>query len=121
MGNRPYGVATERPLERIREAERQAAKAKIQSWLDEGNIVGVFECKALDSVHAGTRFALPFDRAHDHDLVLGKTRAPDTTTFGMGWKFLLELKTTDAEIATAAIFDQHQAIEASLQTIAQGA
>jgi hypothetical protein len=69
------------------------ARDIIERWLkNEDNIIGVFECQALDSQYIGQRFAIPFSKSQEDVMVVGKTRAPDGTQFGPGWKFILVAK-----------------------------
>ena len=70
-------------------------------WLeDEGDWIGVFENKALDSATCGQRCAIPFTQEGWDQAVVGKTSAPDMQVppiSGIGWKFILigKCKTKD--------------------------
>lgn len=77
---------------------RSAMLVKVERWLAEPDtIVGVFECVDLGSAHIGSRFGLAFDRRRESELVIGRTRAPDRPEYGLGWRFVLQLKSTDPE------------------------
>ena len=72
-------------------------------WLSDGQTwIGVFENRAFDSGNLGHRFALSFWISSFDGAEVGQTRAPDTAA-GMGWKYILICKTTDATEALEAL------------------
>jgi hypothetical protein len=85
--------------------DQQLARARVtaqtlRNKLVDGDWVAGFECKALDSTHAGQRMLLVFDREAFEGYLLGM-QAPDTKSFGPGWKFRLDVKTDNADDAAA--------------------
>lgn len=81
-------------------APARATAQTLRERMDEGDGIGGFECAALDSVHVGERMLLVYGAADFAALKLG-SRAPDTKSFGLGWKFLLAIKTTSPDDAAA--------------------
>jgi hypothetical protein len=89
---------------------RGAAELRFSDWLHCGWAIGVFENKDLGSPHVGERFALPFSRNDMEFLKIGETRAPDTKTFGMGWRYILVDKPTTVGAASIAVFGAPQCL-----------
>jgi hypothetical protein len=81
--------------------QARAAAEKLRNGQDDGDWFGCFECAALDSQFIGERMVLTFD-ARQH-AELGE-RAPDTKSYGLGWRFLLKAKTESADDAAAWLF-----------------
>ena len=78
----------------------------IERWLSDGDTwIGVFENHDLGSQRVGERCAFPFsasDGSFD-TATLGKTRAPDGKTIGLGWRYILVAKTRDTKEAIDAL------------------
>jgi hypothetical protein len=76
--------------------------AKMKEWVsDEDTWVGVFENHDLGHHAIGQRCVFPFalsDGSMDKAEV-GKTRAPDGKTIGLGWRYILIHKTTSPDEA----------------------
>ena len=79
-----------------------------ERWLSDGQTwIGVFENQAFDSANLGHRFALSFWMSSFDSAEIGKTRGPDTAA-GLGWKYILICKTTDATEALEAFGKEHE-------------
>ena len=75
---------------------REAALQKVRGWLEDGRTwVGGFENADLLHRDLGHRILVPYDDANWEYGVIGKTTAPDGK-YGLGWRYLLDLKTRDA-------------------------
>ena len=74
--------------------------SELRARKDEGDWYGCYECVALDSIYVGERMVLTFG-ADDRERAKLGTRAPDTRTFGPGWKFTLQQKLDDPAAAIA--------------------
>lgn len=85
--------------------EHESTKV-LEQWLaDADTWIGVFENKDLSHPHIGQRCAFPFalsDGSFDKAEV-GRTRAPDGKTIGLGWRYILIAKTTDVKAAADAL------------------
>lgn len=85
--------------------ERRVAGARVtaqtlRARLDPGDWIGGFQCEALDSSYVGQRMLLVFGREAFSGYLLGM-QAPDTKSFGPGWKFRLAIKTESADEAAS--------------------
>lgn len=94
-----------RPSRSKEESERIAAVARtldtereLRRRCDPGDGIAGFECLALDSQFIGERMLLVYDASTFEKLKVGST-APDTKSFGLGWKFRLIEKFTDPQRA----------------------
>ena len=75
----------------------EVALAKVREWLSDGcTWVGCFENADLGHPNIGQRILLPYDDDVFEKAELRKTPAPDSGSYGLGWRYLLELKTRDA-------------------------
>lgn len=82
------------------EDHREAARSRIREWLTDGvTWVGGFENADLGHHDIGNRVLLPFDDDVFDRAEIGRTTAPDGESYGMGWRYLLRLKTRDADEA----------------------
>ena len=73
---------------------------KFAQWFengDPGDWVGIFENHDLGHPDIGQTFALFFDADQYDKAIVGKSSAPDTATFGIGWRYLLTSKHRDLE------------------------
>jgi len=78
-----------------------------ERWLSDGDtFIGIFQNHALDSARCGHKIAMPFSMEQWDGAVIGKTRAPDHKSIGLGWKYLLMWKSTDAEDALSCMEEQ---------------
>jgi hypothetical protein len=76
---------------------REEAIQKVREWLADGHSwVGGFENADLSHPDIGHRILVPYDDANWEYGVVGKTTAPDNKHIGLGWRYLLDLKTRDA-------------------------
>lgn len=66
--------------------------------MEPGDWIGCYECVALDSVYIGERMLLVFG-ADQYDAAKIGSPAPDTNSFGLGWKFRLVEKQRDINSA----------------------
>jgi hypothetical protein len=89
-----YGPASS-GVEHAREQARE-----LRAKQEEGDWYGCFECVALDSAYLGHRMVLTFGADQRSVAKLGD-RAPDTRTFGPGWKFLLRAQLDNPDEAVA--------------------
>ena len=83
----------------ISQLDTDEQRAKFTQWLsDEETVIAVFENKNIELADKtmGDRIAMAFDISHDDDLVVGETRAPDTSSF-IGWRYILVAKCYTAE------------------------
>ena len=70
----------------------------IDAWLEDGEtVVGVFCNHDLSSSQAGHCIGLSFESTDMDKLIVGKTRAPDHPNIGLGWRYILQLVSTDAQ------------------------
>ena len=65
------------------------AKAVFTKWLERGEVIAVYQNKAMDSATFGTWMFMPVPWEALPRMTVGHSHAPDTR-FGPGWKFLLE-------------------------------
>lgn len=73
---------------------------KLQQWLADGESwIGGFENHDLGHPEIGRRVLFVFDDSQWEDAKLGSTRSPDHAEIGLGWRYVLGLKTRDAEEA----------------------
>ena len=73
-------------------------------WLKDGETwIGVFENQDLGHRDLGRRVALPFDVAKFDAAVLGLTGAPDHASIGLGWRYVLKVKTRNVDEALTAL------------------
>lgn len=79
-------------------AAAAATATRLRERADPGDIFACYECIALDSSYLGQRMILAFGADQDEQLKIG-SRAPDTNSFGPGWKFRLIEKHRDATVA----------------------
>jgi hypothetical protein len=77
--------------------QKKIIHAKLKEWVADGDTwIGVFENQDLGHPQIGQRCVFPFalsDGSMDKAEV-GKTRAPDGKTIGLGWRYILVCKTT---------------------------
>lgn len=75
---------------------------RMKEWLVDGDTwIGVFENHDLGHPAMGRRCAFPFslsDGSYEGSEI-GKTRAPDGKTIGLGWRYILVWKGTDPDEA----------------------
>lgn len=72
--------------------------AKCEEWLKDGDTwLGVFENHDLGHPDMGRRCIFPFSLSDGswEAAKEGETRAPDGKSIGMGWRYLLIIKTKD--------------------------
>ena len=74
------------------EVDAPGAKAIFEKWLARGDAIGVFTNHAFDSVDFGRKIFLAVNK----NTVIG-VRAPDHSSYGTGWKYLLDSIETDIE------------------------
>jgi hypothetical protein len=78
----------------------------IEVWFtDPDTWVGIFENHDLGHPQQGLRCAFPF-RISDGSMSwseIGKTRAPDGRTIGLGWRYILVAKCTTADEALKSL------------------
>ena len=83
--------------------DREAAERRVADWLSKGWKIGVFENMDLGARMVGHRIALPFGDEFDA-AEIGKAKAPDSPSYGMGWRYILIAKPLTAEDAADLIF-----------------
>lgn len=82
------------------EMNRDEALERVRAWLADGRTwIGGFENADLSHPAIGQRVLVPFDDDHWDRGVVGKSTAPDGKAYGLGWRYLLDVKTRDAEEA----------------------
>jgi hypothetical protein len=73
-------------------------------WLsDETTWIGIFENQDLGHHDNGRRIARSFDISTFDAATVGKDRAPDHQSIGLGWRYILVAKTTDLDTALVAL------------------
>lgn len=70
----------------------ESVHVKVQQWLGRGDIVAVFENKAMDSATLGHQLFMPIGREDLGKAEVGRSRAPDGR-HGLGWKYVLTFLT----------------------------
>lgn len=90
-----YGPLRDIEVELARKQARE-----LRAYHNEGDWYGCYECVALDSQYIGERMVLPFAAGERGKTKLGD-RAPDTKTFGPGWKFTLQAQLDNPDEAVA--------------------
>ena len=75
-------------------------EVKVAKMLEDGDTwIGGFENADLGHPEIGRRCLFPFGNGDFAAAEIGKTHAPDGRYIGMGWRYILKLKTTDAGAA----------------------
>jgi hypothetical protein len=78
-------------------------------WLSDGETwIGVFENQDLGHRDMGRRIAIPYDRAQWEKAAIGKDRAPDHGSIGLGWRYVLIAKCKTVEEAETAMADRKE-------------
>lgn len=75
--------------------EAPSAQSAMERWIARGDAIGVFSNHDLSSANVGHKVFLPITNAERSSCIIGKTRAPDHHSYGLGWRYLLD------EIATS--------------------
>lgn len=65
----------------------EGAKPVLETWLGRGDRIGVFENADLGHPDCGRKTFIPIGKAEAVEI--GKTRAPDSPTTGLGWRYIL--------------------------------
>lgn len=85
---------------RIREVNHR----RMETWLRDGKTwIGVFQNQDLGHPQVGRRMALPFADDVYWTSTVGQTKAPDTVTVGLGWRYVLIAKCRTVDEAQAAL------------------
>jgi len=93
----------DREQELRRDSRVRGTADTLKRKMEPGDWVACFECHALDSQYAGERMLLIYGGA-DYDAFKVGSSAPDTKSFGTGWKFRLVEKLRDPLEAAAWLY-----------------
>ena len=68
----------------------ETTEQRLARWFADGDTtVCVFENKDLGHSQVGRRIALPYSKADAEAMAIGTSRAPDITSVGLGWRYIL--------------------------------
>lgn len=82
--------------------EQQKMLDTFRRWTsDPDTWIGCFQNVALDSADLGRKVCFQYDRAQWDKATVGKDKAPDHPRYGLGWRYILQVKTYDPEEALA--------------------
>jgi len=70
--------------------EAPNARSAFERWLARGDAIGVFTNHDLGSRDVGRAVFIPLDADEVRRLPIGKAHAPDSSTYGLGWRYLLD-------------------------------
>ncbi len=66
------------------------AQATMEGWLARGDSIGVFRNHDLSHSCVGRSVFLPLTPDECEHVAIGQTRAPDSSSYGLGWRYLLD-------------------------------
>ena len=76
--------------------EAMSLRKTIDGWLEDGEtVVGVFCNHDLSSSQVGHCIGISFESTDTDKLIVGESRAPDHPAIGLGWRYILQLVSTD--------------------------
>jgi hypothetical protein len=88
LPRRKLGTRTPVEIQQAHDAAVKNMREMFERWVREGAVVCIYQNQAFDSAAFGQRFALRRSAEEAAGLKLGEP-APDTTTIGVGWRWLL--------------------------------
>jgi len=80
-------------------------------WLADGETwIGIFENQDLGHYDIGRRVARPYDVSTWDKAIVGLSGCADHATIGLGWRYVLKLKTKDLDAALAALAENVEVV-----------
>jgi hypothetical protein len=85
----------------------EGARDTLHSWIARGEVVGVFQNQDFNSAFHGRTVYLPLTVEEAEQCVLKRTHAPDSPSYGLGWRYILQaMAGTVDDLATIVDFPE---------------
>lgn len=87
----------------------ESCEERFARWFADGDTTAcVFENKDLGHPQIGRRVAFPYTKANAEAMAIGTSRAPDSSLYGLGWRYILVARCNTVEEAMAALDEDRQ-------------